>query len=82
MANITKRQTISLLRKLQKFQIEDWGKHRIELRLYRNDNGCLWFCGTAFKTDDTLVNVSCYEWRSYEQNKEEIEKFISTINND
>ena len=81
MRKITKKQTLTLLRKVQKFQIEDCGKHRITTNLVLNDNNKLWFNAYGFKGDE-VVNFYCWNFRSYDENNRDFEKFVEMFNED
>jgi len=77
--NITKRQSLTLLRKVQRVQCEDCGKHSISLCAYKdNENGKFWFVACA-TINDKYECVSCYEWRSYAENLQYIEDWIQKI---
>ena len=76
---ITKRQTLSLLRKVQKLQVEDCGKHNISINCYIDKK--LWFTYAA-KFGENYLSCACYEWREYEENLEMMENFIETVRND
>ena len=46
---ITKRQTMSLLRRIQHFQLLDGGKHSIDIRvIYDECDGKVWFAYCGF----------------------------------
>ena len=81
MGNITKRQTLTALRKLQKLQAEDCGKHNISINCYMNEEGRLWFTCNA-RVCGEFVCCECYEWREYSQTMLLIEDFIEKIRND
>lgn len=80
MSTITKKETIKLLRIAQKFQLEDCGIHSIDVQLY-NDNGKLWFTITAKTGEYVFETGHCYEWRSYEDNKVDIDLFMDSVKN-
>lgn len=79
MKRITKRQMLSLMRKAQRFQIEDGGKHRIYISLLE-DKGTKNFHIWGFIGKD-VVGGSCYSWREYEKNVNDMEKFFEVIRN-
>ena len=80
MGKITKRQTLTVLRKLQKFQAEDCGKHNISITSYTNEKGRLWLAYNAIVCGEFFYG-NCYEWREYEENLEMVENFIKTVRN-
>ena len=77
MSNITKRETLSLLRKVQRLQVEDGGIHGISISVYKDDkNGRVWFTYSG-NVDGKYHSGACYEWREYESNHEEFLRFAS-----
>lgn len=78
MSTITKKETIELLRIAQEFQLEDCGIHKINVQLY-NENGKLWFTTSAKIGKNAFTTGHCYEWRSYEDNKIDIDLFIDSV---
>lgn len=82
MKRITKRQTLSLLRKAQRFQIEDGGKHRIHISMYET-NGVINFFTWGFVGEnyEKVVSCDCFCWREFEKNRSEIESFFEIIRN-
>ena len=82
MANITKRQTISLLKKVQKFLCEVSLRFSTDIQTYIDDeNGRLWFVYNVKERDDKYISGHCYEWRTYTENLKVFEKFMSDVNN-
>jgi len=79
---IKKRETLKLLRKVQKFQCSDCGAHKIDIQTYVDDETKkLWFvCNGTM--DNEVIMGSCYEWRTYAENEIVINDFISAFNKD
>ena len=81
MRNITKNQTKRLLRKVQRCQFSDNGRHKIGIQLYEGDEGCkIWFTCVG-ELDGKHYWAECYDWRTYEENLEVINKFIEIFSN-
>lgn len=76
----TTRETIKLLRKIQRFQIEDAGKHKVYVAVDLHKNR-VYFTYWAFVHDE-LVSGECYYWRTFEENKKGVETFIEKVAND
>lgn len=78
MSKITKRETLSLLRKVQRFQFEDGGVHSISISVYKNADkrGSMWFTYSG-NVDGEFHSGACYEWRDYELNHDEFLRFAS-----
>lgn len=82
MANITERQMKSLLRKAQEFQVNDGGRHKVNISTHlTTDKNRLWFCVAAF-VGEKVICCDCYEWKDYETNLRAIERFIECVEND
>lgn len=78
MGNITKRQIKQLLRRVQRFQLVDGGRHNVGIHVYERDTkGTFWFTCMG----EPNYYAACYDWRTYEDNLDEISKFIDLINN-
>lgn len=76
---ITKKQRLSLLKRVQKFQVTDNGVHKIGIACYVDEGG-LWFVCNA-TVNEKYVWGYCYNWGDYEQNLKSIENFISCVLN-
>ena len=73
---ITNRQTRMLLTKVQYLQRRSTIK--MDVGTYFNEDGAMWFTVDA-KLGDEYAYGSCYEWRTYVENKEELQRFIEEI---
>lgn len=78
--NITEEQTMTLLRRVQHFQILDGGKHDISIRLaYDEGDGKLWFTYSGH-IGEQYLSGSCYYFWTYEENVSCMDKFIESFN--
>ena len=73
---ITKKETLKLLRMMQRFQMES--THSVSINVYHDEGGKLWF------TCDTIINGKCvcgrcYEWDTFENNLANLENYMKTI---
>ena len=73
----TKKQIMSLLRKVQKFQIANNGINRITIT-FAKTNG-VWFNAWGFGDNDKLINLSVYQFYDYNENLKTVEDFINTF---
>ena len=73
-------ETLKLLRKIQRFQLDDAGKHNVNIAvdLYKNR---VYFTYWAF-VNDKLVSGECYYWRTFEDSEKGVETFIEKVAND
>jgi hypothetical protein len=80
--NITKRQTITLLRKVQKFQIEMSNVSSIYLTINVHtpdaDHKHFWFNYSA-TIDAEHIGDACYNFRTYEHNLKVFEEFKEKV---
>ena len=80
--NITKRQTITLLRKVQKFQIElsntSFAYLTIGVHTPNEYYKRLWFTYAAKINEEFIIN-ECYNFRTYEDNLKIFEEFKEKV---
>ena len=74
---ITKTQTLSLLRMMQRFQVANNGNHSVAINTYNNKN-VLWFICDAL-LGKKYISGRCYEWDTYENNKKSLMDFIKKL---
>ena len=78
--NITKRETMKLLRMTQKFQREcSYLTGGIDITTRINENGRLWFVLCVTISYGVYEYGHCYEWRSYEENLASLERAMSFL---
>jgi len=76
MKKITHEQTLELLKEAQNFQLNT--KYEICLQTYY-DNGILWFTVNVSVGEGNYKYANCYDWRSYEKNKQELESLYDYV---
>lgn len=74
---ITEKQTISLLRMMQRFQVAVGGKYKVAINTY-NVKNVLWFTCDAI-LGNKLISGRCYEWDTYENNKKSLIDFMKKL---
>ena len=74
---ITKRQTLSLSRMMQRFQVANSGNHNVAINTY-NEKNRLWFTCDAL-LDKNYISGRCYEWDTYENNKKNLMEFMKKL---
>lgn len=79
MKETTKKQVISLFKKVQKFQVLNGGKNRISTSFAYTDNG-LWFNAWGFlPNDEDPINLSVYQFFDFETNVRRVEEFFKSF---
>lgn len=81
MGNITKRQIKCLLRRVQRCQLVDGGKHKVGIQVFEGDTKDKFWFSCVCEIGGKYYWGECYDWRTYEENGEVIDKFIDLINN-
>lgn len=74
---ISKREMLTLLRRMQKFQLEDMGNRYFEISTLLDEEGP-WFTVTA-RIGKKYLNAACYGFRTYEENRQLLDDFVKEI---
>ena len=77
MSKITMKQMKAMLREAQKLQFNDCGKHDFMMTVHTKGNR-MWFVA-YYRFLDKIFTFSCYEWRSYAENRKNFDNFARRI---